>query len=282
MYNAVFIRDDGLAFSFGKNGNNVFDMDVGDGVSVGIGTSQGFSQIGETVKTQSVSGRTITVKGAVYGNIQERKASMRKVLAPFSSGRLVFNDEYYARVYVKQAPTFSPVKNQGRFSLQFFAPFPFFYNVSEKNYSIGNIIPLFSFPVNYSAPHKFGEKGVERYTNIVNSGDVKVPYKLKIQTRGASSNIVVANLQTFEFLKINGEIGQGDEISIYRDEENVFRAELERDGETIDIIHWIDESSTLFELNVGDNQISVTDDNGGISLSAFFSYNQAVVALYET
>ena len=49
-----------------------------------------------------------------------------------------------------------------------------------------------------------------------------------------------------------------------------------------DVISWIDESSDLFELDVGDNLISATDDDGGASLTAKITYNPVVVAVYET
>lgn len=282
MYSATFVSDRGDKYLFGVAGNTVFDMDIGDGVSVNIGTSQGFSQVGETVESQTVQGRTITVKGVVYGNIPERKQSMRKALAPFSAGRLTINDKYYTRVHVKSAPSFSPVNDNGKFTLQLFAPFPFFYSVEGKSVSIGGVTPLFSFPVNYAEPHQFGEKASERYTNVYNSGDVKVPYDLYLQSTGISSNINIVNLNTFAFLKINGVLSAGDTIHIYRDEANVLRAELQAEETPQDIISWIDEESTLFEINVGDNLILATDDEGGTSLIARFTFNPAVVAVYES
>lgn len=282
MYNVVFENDNGSKYYFGANGSTVFDMNLGDGVSIDIGTSQGFSQVGETMQSRTVSGRTITVKGAVYGNVQERKKSMRNVISPFSCGRLVFESEYYIRVCVKSAPTFSPVRNDGRFTMQFFAPYPFFKSVDEKNEEIGTINPLFSFPVNYAVPHKFGERSAARYKNIYNDSDVRVPFSLYVYSYGTSTNIVVANLRTLKTLKLNGVLNSGDFIKIYRNDDNVLQAELNSNGEKKDIISWIDESSDLFELEVGDNLISAIDDEGGASLSVKISYNPVVVAVYES
>ena len=282
MYNVVFENDNGSNYYFGANGSTVFDMDIGDGVSIDIGTSQGFSQVGETIQSMSVSGRPIKVNGVVYGNVQERKKAMRKVIAPFSCGRLVFENKYYIRVCVKSAPTFSPVRNDGRFTMQFFAPYPFFKSVDEKNEAIGSIKPLFSFPVNYAVPHKFGERGAERYKNIYNDSDVRVPFSLYVYSAGTSTNLVVANLRTFKSLKLNGVLNSGDFIRIYRNDDNILQAEFHSNGETKDIISWIDESSDLFELEVGDNLISAIDDEGGASLSVKISYNPVVVAVYES
>ena len=202
MYNVVFENDNGSKYYFGVNGTTAFDMDLGNGVTVNIGTSQGFSQVGETMQSRNISGKTISVKGAVYGNVQERKKSMRNVISPFSSGRLVFEGQYYIRVCVKSAPSFSSVKNDGRFTMQFFAPYPFFKSIEEKNVEIGSIKPLFSFPVNYSIPHKFGEKGSARYKNIYNDSDVSIPFSLRLSSSGTSTTPVISNLQTFKTLKL--------------------------------------------------------------------------------
>lgn len=282
MYNVVFEADSGGKYIFGTHGNTLFDMDLGDGIPVSIGTSQGFSQVGETVQSKTVSGRTITVNGVIYGSVQERKNAMRKIMSPFATGRLVFEDKYFARVCVKNAPTFSMQKNNGKFSMQFFAPFPFFYSVNEQGIELGSVTPMFSFPVNYGTVHRFGERSGAKYKNILNAGDVSVPFALYLKTSGTSTNVTIANMSTYQTLKINGTLNSGDYINVYRDNENVLRAELTSDGETTDVISWIDESSDLFELDVGDNLISVTDDEGGVALTAKITFNPAVVALYET
>lgn len=282
MYNVVFENDNGSKYYFGVSGTTAFDMDLGSGVPVDIGTSQGFLQTGETVQNRSVGGRTISVKGTVYGDVPERKQTMRRVMSPFSSGKLIFEDRYYTRVFVKNAPTFSPVKDDGRFTMQFFAPFPFFYDVNGKNEEIGSLKPMFSFPVNYANPHKFGDKSSARYKNIFNDGDVKIPFGVYLYASGTSKNPVVANLKTMQTLKLNGTLEVGDYVKIYRDDDNILRAELTSEGQTTDIVSWIDENSSLFELNVGDNVISATDDGGGVNLTAKITFNPAVVALYET
>lgn len=282
MYKVLFERDNGSTYLFDANSGTAFDMDFGNGVSVDIGTSQGFSQVGETVESMTVSGRTISVKGVVFGNVYQKKITMRKIFAPFVWGRLVFDGKFYTRVCVKQSPTFSPIKNDGRFTMQFFAPFPFFYFINQKSVLIGGVKPEFRFPVNYSVSHKFGARSAEKYSNIYNEGDVAVPLQLRIESLGQSVNPVVTNLKTMEHLKINGTLTTGDYIDIYRDQSNVLRAELVANGTTEDVLSWIDDSSELFILRAGDNLIAYDDDNGGVSMSVRFSYNPAVVAIYES
>lgn len=282
MFEVIFEADNGKKYVFGKNGCTFFGMNIGNGVEITLGKTQGFSQIGESVENQSVGGRVIDVTGEVYGDIVERKNALRNVCAPFTTGRLVFQNTRYIRVYVKAAPTFSAVKNNGLFKMQFYAPFPFYYSMEEQNVYVGVVVPKFRFPVNYAATHRFGTKTSARYTNAVNTGDVKVPFEVYLQASGISTNITVSNIETFQFLKLNGTLNTGDTVKIYRDNNNVLRAELTSGGVVSDIISWIDEGSTLFELDVGDNLITANDDQGGGNLTARFLFRTAVGALYET
>lgn len=283
MYSARFESDNGLVFVFGKDDGNAFDMDLGSGVPVNIGTSQGFSQIGETVETLAVNGRPIPVKGVLHQNVNNQKKNMRKIFAPFVSGKLTFEDGCYTRVFVQDPPSFSPVKDDGRFTMKFFAPFPYFYGKEEKMIRIGEIIPKFSFPVNYAEHHIFGELSRSRFASIFNDSDVKVPYGFQIVVNGISTNPTVTNLLTFDFLKINGAFESGDVINVQRDDNNVLTATLTKgDGTVQDIISLIDDDSTFYELSVGDNLLSVNDDEDGVGMSVTISYKTVVVALYES
>lgn len=257
-------------------------MNIGNGLEVTLGKSQGFAQVGETVETQSIGGRPIDVTGMFFGDIVGGKNSLRNICAPLSSGRLIFQKTHYIRVYVKAAPTFSAVKNNGLFKMQFYAPFPFFSALQESYFLIGGVVPGFRFPVNYGRPHRFGTRSNERYVNVINSGDVRIPYRLVLRSEGVSTNPTLTNITTFAFLKINGTINIGQFITIFRDNSNVLRAELTDGNRVTDVITWIDDESSLFELEPGDNLISANDDEGGKALIASFTFNPAVGALYET
>lgn len=281
MYSAKFESDNGRVFYFGTKGQNAFSMDVGNGLSVNLGVSQGFLQVGEFVENGTVEGRDISVKGTIYQDIEAQKAKMRGVFAPFVAGTLTFNDEYTTRVYVKSTPSFSAAKGDGRFTMLLYAPYPFFYSRKTNVVEIGTLIPSFSFPINYATPHYFGIRGKERAKVVVNDGDVPVPFSLKIQTSQQSENIVITNMKTLSKIKLNGKIEEGDVLSIFRDEKSILRAELIRNGEKTDVISWIDEESDLFELEVGENPIVATDETQGENLIVVVSFRPAVVSAYE-
>lgn len=282
MYEVIFENDNGKKFAFGPSGSNWYGMNIGNGMEITLGKSQGFAQIGETVETQAVAGRPIDVTGRFYGDIVERKNALRNVCAPLASGRLIFQKTYYTRVFVKAAPSFTPVKNNGLFRMQFYAPYPFFYRFEESYYRIGGMVPGFRFPVNYAQPHRFGTRNTERYVNVINQGDVRVPYRMKIRSEGISTNATITNLTTFAFLRINGTIKSGEYVTIYRDKNNVLRADLVHGDTVTDVITWIDDDSSLFELDAGDNLISANDEEGGTAMVVSITFNPAVGAIYET
>lgn len=107
-------------------------------------------------------------------------------------------------------------------------------------------------------------------------------HKLTLRSEGVSTNPIITNLATFSFIKINGVINIGEYITIYRDRNNVLRAELTSGSTVTDVITWIDDESSLFELESGDNLISATDEEGGASLVATFTFNPARAVLYES
>lgn len=281
MYSAKYISDNGLSFLFGAAGNNVFDIDGLSGLPVSLGTVQGFGQIGESVESQSVKGKTLTVKGALYGNIALGKQKLKKALSAFSKGKLYFEEKYVLSVYVKNAPEFSPLKNNGSFTLQLYAPFPFFKDVKEKVFYIGSIVPAFSFPVNYATPHIFGVKSPARYINIVNEGDVKSSFRAIFTSGVESTNITLTNLKTLQWLKFTGSIYSGEKLELYRDDDGVFRAELTSGGNVEDVLYRVDEDSTLFDLEVGDNLIMANDDEGGGELTAQIVFQPIAGGVYE-
>lgn len=283
MAEVYYESDSGKRFAFGRAGSNIYGMAIGNGVNIALGTTQGFSQIGETVQTQAVAGRPIAVKGEFYGSkISERKDALRNVCAPMTAGRLVFWGKWFIRVFVKEAPSFSPKRGIGKFMMQFYAPFPFFSQLEKSSYSIGEVTKQFRLPINYSTPHRFGTTSTAKATNVENSGDVPVNFQLDVYARGTCNDVTVTDLNTRKMLKINGELVAGDQVTIYHDDNGALRAELNRGGEVTDMLGRIDDDSNLFQLQPGENLLAATESGGGSAMTVRFSFHPARAVLYET
>lgn len=283
MYRIEFVADSGTKFLLGADNGIVFDADALSGLDVNLGTSQGFSQIGQTVETRAVSGASLQITGKIFQNIQKNKAAMRRAFAPFQKGKLIFNGKYYLPVEVKSSPKFSPVKDNGAFSLVLFAPFPFWRSVKTSAYGLGVVEPLFSFPVTYSSTegHRFGSRFSGKFTNVYNSGDVTTAFSLSVRTLSVSTNIVVTNVLTGEFLRITGVLNVGEVINISRNSSGQLTAALTVNGAASDIISRIDDDSNFYELAVGDNLVLVSDDEGSGNVICEISFDHAVGGVYE-
>lgn len=282
MYSISYVSNNGKSYIFGVENKIAFDIDVGNGSDVSFGTTQAFSQIGETVKTQSVGGKTFSIKGVLFGDIPKQKEALRSVFIPFSYGTLTFNGKYNIRVYVKSTPTFSPIANNGKFTMALYAPYPFFFKNGGEFVRLGELEKLFRFPINYGAgTHCFGKTRVGTYINIKNNGNVAVPFSASITNSAISTNVVIQNVVNQEFLKINGVVENGEVIEIYRDDLGVLHATLTKEGVKSDVLSRIDETSTLFDLAVGDNLILATDDEKSQSLQVTINYSEAYTTVYE-
>lgn len=282
MYSVSFQKDNGETFLLGKDNNIVFDIDGLSGLPVDIGTSQGAAQVGESVETQSVNGKTLTVKGYIFNEIQSGKRKLLKYFSAFQSGKLFFGN-YYIYVYVQESPTVSPIKNNGTFTMLLFAPYPFFRKTLSTDGTIGAVTPQFSFPVTYSSTgtHSFGLRASVKYANFVNSGDVEIPFSVTISADSESTNPTLTNLITFEKLAINGTLNTGDILRIYRTENGVLKANLTSGGIQSDAMSMIDEESDLWYLHVGDNLINISDDEGSANVLVTIEYNEAISGVYE-
>ena len=277
MYDVKFISNKGQ-ITLGTNGI-VADFDFGESVSVNIGTSQGFGQVGVTKETESVGERIINVKGVCYGDVPQKKKLMRKMFAPFTSGKLIMGD-YEIQVTVKEPPAFPTVKNSGNFMMQLIAPYPFFRSSERKTVLLGEIKPMFKFPINYKTPHSFGEKSKGKTLQVYNDSDVSIPFSLDIVFYEESSMITISELKTFKKLKITGNYSAGDVIKLYRDFRQIMHCELIQGSKVTDILDRITDDSDLFKLEVGDNLFTATD-NGNMNFTVYLGYQQEVVALYE-
>lgn len=281
MYTAEFIADNGTSFKFDLTNNLVFDIDGLSGLNVDLKTAQGARRIGESLQASSIKGTNLTIRGQIYQDITKVKSKMQKAFPPFGSGRLIFENKYYIYTYVKNTPKFSPSNNRGDFDLRLFAPFPLFRKLKENIFYIGQVIPMFSFPVTYSPTHQYGLKNPSKYINVFNDGDIKAAFTVNFSTNSTSSNITLTNLSTFAFLKLNGTITADEKIKIYYDTNNQLRCELIKKGKVTNILSWIDEDSTLFELEIGDNLILASDEADGANLVTTIIFNTAVASVYE-
>lgn len=119
----------------------------------------------------------------------------------------------------------------------------------------------------------FGLVDSNNLTNAMYDGEVETGFTIEIKVRGMCKNIRILDhdvneeLGRREFIKINtdklplGKLTAGDFILI-KTKQGEKSAILERDGETIDIMKYIDRSSSWLTLHKGDNDFYAEADSG--------------------
>lgn len=153
--------------------------------------------------------------------------------------------------------------------LSLVCPSPFWmdnYTVSEE---IVTWIGGMRFP--WRLPSRFAMKG-PKIINIINRGDVETP--VRIEFRGPATNPRVTNRATGEYIQINRELLSGDVLVITTDFGN---KRVEINGQNV--FNWIDQDSTFWQLDIGDNVIEYTSDDPVESAAVTISYRNRYVGV---
>lgn len=261
MYNVRYERSDGKALSFSLAQGFIIKSITGDtGYGVDISASQGYQQVGELVDATSIGGQSLTMNGFVLDKKTASKEALLSVFAPLTRGRLFWEDKYYIDVYVSSSPEISQEKHS-KFSLKLFAPFPFWRSVAENFSAFGLITPMFSFPVNYSEPHIFGERSRESLANCFNGGNVPIEFSLEISSRGAVVNPRISNLTTEQETSFTGTINSGEKL-VMRRVNGELEVVISEGGAERNAFDMLDVESDFFSLAVGDNVVAMNADSG--------------------
>ena len=230
------------------------------GTTATLSTSQGYQQIGSSVQSATIEGQSMTISGKILDGDTAKKRLLLNVFSAGTKGRLIWENKYFCDVWVRSAPTISQERHS-TFVMQLYAPFPYWQQIDESVYTVGQIVGAFSFPVNYATAHKFGVSSGNTTVNAYNDGDVDSAFSLTIRADSTIESPTVTNISTEEYLKINGTLNAGEEITIYR-KDGQTRVTKTSAGVTSDAIALLDEDSTLFAVHAGDNLLYLSATSG--------------------
>lgn len=282
MYNARFVNDRGREFVFGLSAGTVFDIEPLTGATATLGTSQGYSQTGDTVTGKSIGGITRNISGVIVGaNKAQIKQQMLSAFAPTASGRLYFNDLYYAECEVKKIPEFQKSGVKEVFDIQVYCAYPYWFAAEETVYSMNTFDPAFTFPVNYAQPHRFGVKSLSQFVNVINYGEEPSPMTMEFFTTTETTNYRLTNVNTLEYIAITDTLHIGDKVTVSRKNGTLTVSKVQADGTVADIFEALDEASTLFDAQPGDNVFVLAAESGIEGLMAMVRLATAKVGVYD-
>ncbi len=287
MYNARFEKSNGENFYFDIEHRIVFDLEPLSELDVDISTSQGVAQLGSTVENRSVGGVERDITGHIVGYANDIKNQMLSIFTPFSGGKLYFNDRYYCDCVVKRTPAIGSATRDVGFSISLYCDYPYWYAAGESYAALNTWAGCFRFPgptsevgTNYDL-HCFGTKNENAFVNIYNAGSASVPFSVTMSTDSESvTGYGIVNVYTLEYFMLDDTLHGGETVNVYWDGARLRVTKTLSDGTTEDDFAALNEGSSLFYLEPGDN-ILRTFSESGETLSATVTYRTAYVGVYD-
>lgn len=279
MYDLSFTDNNGRSIALNyANGIVVSRVTGATGMTVTTKTAQGYQQVGVSVSALTVGGRDIVINGFIFKENAQKKQDLLTIFAPFTRGRLYWEDRYWIDVVVKNAPEIDQEKDS-RFTFRLFAADPYF-RASEKLVSQNGVtVGSWSFPLTFTGttigtdrPHKFGTRTSSTQFIVTNNGQADAPYEVIIEGGADIVNPKLMNTATGDFLLWNDTIEIGERLRIYSEQGRIRVTLTDTSGVEHNAISGLDDDSTLFRLSVGDNILQTSATSGGNDIETTISF----------
>lgn len=245
--------------------------------NVDFDTTRSNREIGETLQHQSVSPKTLTIRGTLLGDCAAARDQMNHVLAPLAKGRLIYNNTSSMEVYVKTSPDIERYSANARFSVSFYAPFPYWVEKDKVNQVLVGYEPQFQFPWNISDPNPFYLSKLAQvgYVTVANEGEAPVGWTISFLALSAVKNPFVQSIDTGETVKVLKTMTENETLTISTEGEELTVTLTAADGTEMDGFEYLDIDSVPFRLSLGENHIKTDAEEGGTGLRASISFRPA-------
>ena len=245
--------------------------------NVDFDTTRSNREIGETLQHQSVSPKTLTIRGTLLGDCVAARNQMNHVLAPLARGRLIYNNARSMEVYVKTSPDIERYSGNARFSVSFYAPFPYWVEKDKVNQVLVGYEPQFQFPWNISDPNPFYMSKLAQvgYVTVNNEGEAPVGWTISFLALSAVKNPFVQSIDTGETVKVLKTMAENETLTISTEGEELTVTLTAADGTETDGFEFLDIDSVPFRLSLGENHIKTDAEDGGAGLRASISFRPA-------
>ena len=247
------------------------------GQNVNFQTTQSNREIGEVLQHQSVSPKTLTIRGTLLGESAAAKKQMIHVLAPLAKGRLIYNDAYEMEVYVKASPDIERYSANARFTFSLYAPFPYWRDKSKESQVLVGYTPEFMFPWNISDPNPFyfSKTAQVGYVTVNNDGEAPADWTISFYAVSTVKNPYAQSLDTGEKVRVLKALSAGETLTVSTEGEELTVTLTAADGTVSDGFEYLDIDSVPFRLALGENHIKTDADEGGTGLRASISFRPA-------
>lgn len=244
-------------------------------------TNNGIGQHGDYYTGSTLQSRTVSIVGYISASFEKFKTIKRnliKAINPTNEFKIIKNG-YSIKGYPTSTIKFSHEQNESyaglyKFLIDFYCPVPFWNEGNDKKATISYWKGNFKFPLTTPKGEGtvMGYKSPSLIVNVFNPGDVETGIKIEFKALGSLSNPSLFNVNTREYIKINKDMEAGEKI-IVKTNYGEKKIQSIHNGETVDILHKLDLTSTFLQLNVGDNLFRYDAETNLNNLQVNIYYN---------
>ncbi len=242
--------------------------------------SNGIGQNGDYHIGANLQSRNLTVSGYINANVNDFKKIKRELISiinPLHEFKII-KDGYMIKGYPTSTIRFSHNQNENfaglyQFLIDFYCPIPFWNDESDTKATISYWKGNFKFPMNIGSKGIImGYKSPSLIVNVKNCGDVETGMKIEFKALGALESPSLFNVNSREYIKINKDMVTGEKI-IVNTNYGQKKIQSTLNGETKDILNYLDLSSTFLQLSTGDNLFRYDAESNLNNLQVNIYYN---------
>jgi len=265
MQKIVFINANGQSIILGRAKPYLLLSIAGTGAAeTDVQMQKAPFQDGQTYIDTLLEPRIVSIEVAILASTQEELHQKRREIAQVFNPKLgpgTLRYEYDGGVREIEAtsdlapvfPTGEGNQAQGfqRALISLICPSPFWLDTETQDEYIG-IGGGLSFPMQF--PLKFANASTN--TVFTNEGDVECP--VLIVVKGPAQDVTITNETTGEHITINAALLAGEKLEINTEFGNKYAELVKADGSRENVLHYISLDSTFWQLQPGDNIISLS------------------------
>lgn len=271
-----YVNENGESITFTYENGFLINKPVGiDTLQVSLSQATGIDQVGATIQSANVQPRPVTISGILVGEwLSHNKNKLLSVVRPDLTARL-YADDYYLNVRPTSTPTIEPFSKFAKFQFSVLAAYPYWQKDENANVNLSTIEYGFKFPWNISREYYFGKVAETQFFNIINKGQLPVPFTATFFARGDCVNPKITNASNSKFMAINKSLVAGERVVVEITHDRTY-VTSSVDG---DIRGALSLKSTLNRMEVGDNVLKPEADEGKSQLEVSIDFATEIVGI---
>ena len=274
MYSLKVENDKGNTLELTNNPKyTVFKIEGLNPPQATINSSVNTTTDGSSINSVRLENRNIVIYATIEGDVEANRINLYKHFPVKKQVKLYFNNGT-RKVYIEgvveliECDLFS---NKQVAQVSIICPKPYFKDVNDLITMFSDVSKLFSFPFSISnAGMELSAISLNQRRSIINTGDAETGVIIKLFATGTVENPVIYDVLKRTHLRINFTMLPSDTIVINTNvgEKSI---ELIRDGVSQNALGYMEQDSTWFVIEAGDNVFTYDADSGNSNLQITFS-----------